>query len=60
MADTAAMTRETSRPAEGSTKLIPVVPASGFRVYVGDCPALSGLPLRGGFTVTTHTPAPAG
>jgi hypothetical protein len=41
-------------------KLIPVVPAGGFRVYVGDSPALSGLPLRGGFTVTTHTPAPAG
>jgi beta-glucosidase len=29
-----------------------VVPAGGFRVYVGDSSALSGLPLRGGFTVT--------
>ena len=29
-----------------------VVPDGGFRVYVGDSSALSGLPLRGGFTVT--------
>jgi beta-glucosidase len=29
-----------------------VVPSGGFRVYVGDSSALSGLPLRGGFTVT--------
>ena len=29
-----------------------VVPPGGFRVYVGDSSALSGLPLRGGFTVT--------
>jgi beta-glucosidase len=37
-----------------------VVPAGGFRVYVGDSSALPGLPLRGGFTVTTHAAAPAG
>ena len=30
-----------------------VVPPGGFRVYVGDSSALSGLPLRGGFTVTS-------
>jgi beta-glucosidase len=29
-----------------------VVPPGGFRIYVGDSSALSGLPLRGGFTVT--------
>jgi beta-glucosidase len=29
-----------------------VVPPGGFRVYVGDSSALSGLPLRGGFIVT--------
>jgi len=29
-----------------------VVPPGGFRVYVGDSSALSGLPLRGGFTVS--------
>ena len=29
-----------------------VVPPGGFRVYVGDSSALSGLPLRGAFTVT--------
>jgi beta-glucosidase len=29
-----------------------VVPSGGFRIYVGDSSALSGLPLRGGFTVT--------
>jgi len=29
-----------------------VVPAGRDRVYVGDSSALSGLPLRGGFTVT--------
>jgi beta-glucosidase len=28
-----------------------VVPPGGFRVYVGDSSALSGLPLRGAFTV---------
>jgi len=37
-----------------------VVPAGAFRVYVGDSSALSGLPLRGGFTATTHATAPAG
>jgi beta-glucosidase len=37
-----------------------VVPAGGFRVYVGDSSALPGLPLRGGFTVSTHAAAPAG
>jgi beta-glucosidase len=30
-----------------------VVPAGGFRVYVGDSSALAGLPLRGGFTLTS-------
>jgi beta-glucosidase len=29
-----------------------VVPAGGFRVYVGDSSARAGLPLRGGFTLT--------
>ena len=37
-----------------------VVPAGAFRVYVGDSSALSGLPLRAGFTATTHATAPAG
>jgi Fibronectin type III-like domain len=30
-----------------------VVPSGGFRVYMGDSSALSGLPLRGGFSVTS-------
>ena len=30
-----------------------VVPAGGFRVYLGDSSALPGLPLRGDFTVTS-------
>ena len=29
-----------------------VIPAGGFRVYLGDSSALAGLPLRGSFTVT--------
>ena len=32
-----------------------VVPPGAFRVYVGDSSALSGLPLRGAFTVTGLT-----
>jgi hypothetical protein len=32
-----------------------VIPAGGFRVYLGDSSALPGLPLRGSFTVTGST-----
>jgi beta-glucosidase len=32
-----------------------VVPAGGFRVYVGDSSALTGLPLHGGFTLTSSS-----
>ena len=35
-----------TRPTAGSSR------PAGFRIYVGDSSALSGLPLRGGFTVT--------